>query len=181
MVISNFSEMLRPGGRLITANVFSNHHEPYAMLPPLWFLDYFVVNGFVDCKVYILIYGDGPERDADVFTIDIDALLDPSRRVGAFVTPRMMATVVLAEKGISSTSTARPVQQHYRSSAQWETYRTNLARIKLSHRHHLISTPHPIAFDDIKAGHLFMADDFTARDPIPEIGKRQLAVARQRL
>ena len=38
-VTTNFS-MLRPGGRLITTNVFSNHYEPYVILPPLWYLDY---------------------------------------------------------------------------------------------------------------------------------------------
>jgi hypothetical protein len=171
MVISNFADMLRPGGRLITANVFSNHHEPYAMLPPLWFHDYFTVNAFADCKVYILVYGDDAERDADVFLIDIDALLDPNRRVGAFVTPRKMATIVLAEKGNHSTSHLRPVQQHYRSASQWQAYRENLARMKPSMRHHLIATPRQIGFDDVKTGHLFMAEDFTARDPTTEIQK----------
>jgi hypothetical protein len=55
MVLHNFTVMLRPGGRLLTANMHSNHHEPYTMKPPLWYLDYFVVNGFVDCKVYIFV------------------------------------------------------------------------------------------------------------------------------
>lgn len=166
MVISNFAEMLRPGGRLLTTNVYSNHHEPYVMIPPLWFLDYFVVNGFVDCKVYIVLHGPG-----DVFTVNLDALLDPSGRVGAFTGPGEISTIVLAEKGPESTSAVRPSQQHYRSAEDWNLYRVNLQTIMKSERPHLVRTRGDITFFDVIGGHVFMANDFTARDPLTEIRK----------
>jgi hypothetical protein len=171
-VIGNFAEMLRPGGRLITTNVYSNHFEPYVMLPPLWFLDYFTVNGFADCKVYILDHGSA---GVDVFTIDLDALLDPARVVSAFVSPNVMATIVLAEKGPASTSHVKPAQQHYRSATDWVSYRDNLRIIKANPRPHVVRSRSDIRFFDVRGGHLFVASDFTARDPMSEI--RRLGAA----
>lgn len=172
MTVSNFAEMLRPGGRLITTNMLSNHHEPYSILPPLWYLDYFVMNGFADCKVYILVYG--PDNDTNVFTVDLDALIHhPDRQVSSFRSNYTMATIVLAEKGADSTSDVRPSQQHYRSDADWATYKKNLARIKDNPRSHLARSASQISFDDIVGGHLFLDNNFVARDPMTEIVARE--------
>jgi hypothetical protein len=168
IVITNFAEMLRPRGRLITTNMYSNHYEPYVIVPPLWYLDYFTVNGFIDCKVYILVYNEDGSR-TDVFTIDVDALIDPTRVVSAFTAPGMMATIVVAEKGSNSTTHLRPSQQQYRSAEEWDRYRDNLKKIRSSDRPHLVRSTQPISFEDVRSGHLFMADDFTARDPWTEI------------
>jgi hypothetical protein len=165
MVMRNFADLLRPGGRLLTANMLSNHYEPYAMLPPLWFLDYFVVNGFADCKVYIQV-GSTPYN---TFTIDFDALLDPARSVTSFVSPYEMSTIVMAEKGEASTSHVNPAQQHYRSQEQWAHYRTNLQRMKASRRPHLCHSAGDIVFFDVKSGHLFMDTNYRALDPMTEI------------
>jgi hypothetical protein len=167
MAIRNFAAMLRPYGRLITTNVYSNYQEPYVVLPPLWFLDYFVVNCFADCKVYILTYSS--RGATNVFTIDIDALLNPARVVSAFVSARIMATIVVAEKGENSTSDRKPSQQHYRSKSEWDIYRRNLYHMKSSTRPHLVGTKGDINFFDVRGGHLFIAEDFTARDPLTEI------------
>ena len=165
MVMRNFADLLRPGGRLLTANMFSNHYEPYAMLPPLWFLDYFVVNGFADCKVYIQV-GSTPYN---TFTIDFDALLDPARAVTSFASPYEMSTIVMAEKGEASTSHINPAQQHYRSQEQWAQYRANLRRMKASQRPHLCHSGGDIVFFDVKGGHLFMDTNYRALDPLTEI------------
>src|SRR5262245_45050206 len=164
-VVRNFARMLRPGGRLITSNVFSNDHEPYTMLPPLWFLDYFVANGFADCKVYVLV-GTSPYN---TFTIDIDALLDPGRRVSSFTAPYELNTIVLAEKGEDSTSEIAPIQQHYRSPSEWEQYRGVLQRMKFNPRPHIARSRGDILFFDVKGGHLFMDTSYAAQDPLTEI------------
>jgi hypothetical protein len=178
IVLRNLAGMLRPGGRLITTNVFSNDYEPYAIMPPLWFLDYFVANGFADCRVYIIVLpwqsGSTPPSwttisGTDVFTFNNDMLLDPQQAVSAFSAPRMMMTVVFAEKGSQSTSDITPTQQHYRSAADWIKYRENLRSMQKSSRPHLIRTLGDISFFDVRAGHLFVASDFTARDPWTEI------------
>jgi SAM-dependent methyltransferase len=176
MVIRNFARMLKPGGRLITINMYSNHYEPYAILPPLWYLDFFVINEFADCKVYILVMpGDEVMAAAgiDVFVINTDYLLDPSRFVSAFASPHMMATIVIAEKGSRSTSHKVPSQQHYRSEAEWASYRQNLLAMSRDSHPHAVRSLGDISFFDVKSGHLFMATDFTARDPLTEIRRVQ--------
>jgi len=164
-VIRNFAEMLRPGGRLLTANMYSNHHVPYVMLPPLWFLDYFVANGFADCKVYILV----STTPYNAFTIDMDALLDPARSVSAFVSPHEMGTLVLAEKAGHSTAHIKPTQQHYRSADDWARYRNVLERMKANSRPHVARSKGEILFFDVRGGHLFMDRNFVAMDPLTEI------------
>ena len=171
MVIRNLAEMLKPGGRLITTNVFSNDYEPYVIIPPFWFMDYFITNGFNDCKVYVLVYSSDKLSDTNVFTFNVDMLLDPTKTVSAFTSPRMMATIVLAEKGIQSTSNVAPVQQHYRSEEDWVRYRQNLREIQKNPRPHIVRSLGDINFFDVKGGHLFVANDFTARDPTTEILK----------
>jgi SAM-dependent methyltransferase len=167
MALENFAKMLRPGGRLLTANMYSNHSQPYAMMTPLWYLDYFVVNGFVDCKVYIQV-GTSPYN---TFTIDTNSLLDPTRAVSPFVSPHEMAIIVLAEKGKHSTCNVSPAQQHYRSQEQWTQYRENLQQMQLSPRPHICRSQGDIVFFDVAGGHLFMDTNWNAQDPLTEIRK----------
>jgi hypothetical protein len=180
MAIRNFAEILKPGGRLLMTNMYSNNYTPYAILPPLWYLDYFVVNGFTDCKVYILV---SPELEdysdletiynkTNTFTIDLDCLLDSQRSVSPFVASRVMVTIVFAEKGPQSTSHATPVQQQYRSSADWQRYRENLQLIIKSPRPHIVRSLGDMSLSDVRGGHLFIANDFSARDPEAEIRRR---------
>lgn len=169
MALKNFAEMLRPGGRLFTFNTYSNHSFPYTMVTPLWLLDYFVINEFIDCKVYITV-AILPEW-CDVFTINLDTLMDPNSSVSAFVSPHAMSTYVIAEKGPQSTSDRIPSQGHYRSSDEWAIYRQNLALIRESDRPHIIRSIGKIHFHDVPRGHTFIADDFTERDPQTEINR----------
>src|SRR5208282_438429 len=82
LALRNLSKLLRPGGRLLLVNMLSNHHEPYTIPSALWYLDYFVMNGFIDCKVYISVYfPSGP----NVFCINLDYLADPKLHVSHFV------------------------------------------------------------------------------------------------
>jgi hypothetical protein len=174
MAVRNLAGMLRPGGRLVTANMYSNHYEPYAILSPLWYLDYFVTNGFADCKVYILVIPNEPTT-INVFTINTDSLLDPEGVVSAFTSPHMMGTLVIAEKGLASTSELVPAQQHYRSHADWSRYRESLRAMSRDARPHSVRSLGDISFFfDVKSGHLFMANDFTARDPATEIERVQI-------
>jgi hypothetical protein len=172
MALKNFAELLRPGGRLLTGNMYSNHNFPYTMVTPLWLLDYFVINGFVDCKVYIVV--SAAKKGRDVFTINLDTLMDPNSSVSAFVSPYVMSTLVIAEKGPQSTSDRIPSQGHYRSSEEWAMYRKNLAVIRESDRPHIIRSTGNIHFHDVPGGHTFIADDFTARDPQTEIDRLKI-------
>ena len=103
-------------------------------MPPQTFLDYFVVNGFADCKVYILVY----DRTAlNVLYLDPRFLEREQRTMGRFVSPYHMASLVFAERGQGSTTRRTPIQQDYRSADQWAEYLANLAAMIRSPRPHL--------------------------------------------
>lgn len=166
LTLLNYARMLRPGGRLYTANMLSNHHEPYCMLPPLWYMDYFCINGFSDVKCYVVVQ-NGPLRD--VFTINYEHLADPERHVAQFRSNHIMNVVVFAEKGPGHTTERSPIQQHDRSPAAWQDYRGRLNVIMKSNRPHLIRSRNEISFFDVVAGHNFISKDFVECDPMTEI------------
>ena len=68
--IRNIACLMASGARLIDQNVASFHFHPYLIPSPAWYFDYFVLNGFDDCKVYFvqagaITYLYGLELDAD--------------------------------------------------------------------------------------------------------------------
>jgi hypothetical protein len=162
-VLRNYARALRPGGRLITVNNLSAHFDPYSVPTASWYLDYCVINAFADCKVYVLDYPPG--RPARAFCLDIDCLLDPAREIRAFLWPHETAVILFAEKGAASTTDATPTHAHLRSGAEWQRYRQNLARIKLSPRPHLVRSRAEPGKLDVRGGHLFMRSDYAAVDP----------------
>ncbi len=162
-VLRNYARALRPGGRLIAVNNLSAHFDPYSIPTASWYLDYCVINAFADCKVYVLDYPPG--QPAKAFCLDIDCLLDPAREIRAFLSPHETAVILFAEKGAASTTDETPSHAHQRPAAQWQRYRANLARIKLSPRPHLVRSRAEQTDRDVRGGHLFMRTDYTAVAP----------------
>jgi hypothetical protein len=169
-VLRNYARALRPGGRLIAVNNLSAHFDPYSTPTAAWYLDYCVINAFADCKVYVLEYP--PHQPARVFCLDIDCLLDPAREIRAFLSPHETAVILFAEKDAASTTDEMPTHAHLRSAPDWQRYRQNLARIKLSKRPHLVRSRAEPGKLDVRGGHLFMRGDYTAVDPsslVPQV------------
>jgi SAM-dependent methyltransferase len=162
-VLRNYARALRPGGRLIAVNNLSAHFDPYSIQNASWYLDYCVLNSFTDCKVYVLDYA--PDRPVQAFCLDIDCLLDPAREMRAFLSPHETAVILFAEKGAASTTDEMPLHAHLRPADEWQRYRQNLARIKLSPRPHLVRSRAEPGKLDVRGGHLFMRADYTAVDP----------------
>jgi hypothetical protein len=162
-MLRNYARALRSGGRLIAVNNLSAHFDPYSIPTASWYLDYCVVNAFADCRAYVLDYPPG--RPARAFCLDIDCLLDPTREIRAFLSPHETAVILFAEKGAASTTDETPAHAHLRSAVEWQRYRQNLARIKLSTRPHLVRSRAEPGKLDVRGGHLFMRADYTAVDP----------------
>src|SRR5262249_8009135 len=74
-----------------------------------------------------------------------------------------------------------PTQQHYRSDADWLVYRENLRRMSRDRRAHVVRSLGEISVSDVQSGHLFVAHDFTARDPATESQQQRLAKAEAQL
>ena len=94
--LCNYADLLRLGGRLIAINNLSSHFDPYSIPSPVWYLDFFVMESFADCKVYVVVYL--PDGRSNAFYVNIDCLLDSAREVRSFLSPHEMAVVFFAER-----------------------------------------------------------------------------------
>ena len=162
IVLQNYAKLLRPGGRLLMENAFSAHNTAYVMMPPLWYLDYFVMNKFIDCKVYIILFLEDKIRIMvdNVFWVDVSHVAELRRGMHRFVSPHQMVTIVFAEKGENSMVDRLPNQQDYRSPEEWSEYLANLEVIRESKRHHLVRSRTERIFQPSIPGHPFIDRKF---------------------
>jgi hypothetical protein len=133
--IKNIVRLLRRGGRLFEINILNNTGRAYTMLPPPWFFDYFVVNKFADCRVYVI------ETSDKVHAFKLQAYVNPEQQPGWGLIDNFdgdetckLGTVVFAEKGEYSTWAETPVQDAWRDAAQIRAYNERLAAIAASPR-----------------------------------------------
>src|ERR1043166_2707506 len=128
--MKNIACLLRPDGRLIDGNVCSFHHHPYVLVPPAWYFDYYAINHFTDCKVYVVETGD-PLYVYGLTVKPGDPLIQDfgNGSQGAAV-----GVVVIAEKGRDSTWNHVPSQDQYRSDGEWQRWREGVEHIQRSLR-----------------------------------------------
>jgi SAM-dependent methyltransferase len=129
----SMSEMLKPGGRLVLYNTSNSHPTGYLQFSPDWVWDYFAVNDYADCKVYVHEFpdaGDAEEVRPDPLPPGgfppqggclwhFDPLVVYSDQFGFQNTcirdKGMRFFHSIAEKGRTSTTNKSPVQMHYRA------------------------------------------------------------------
>lgn len=132
----NVVRMLKPGGRIFQWNAASNFTGgAYISFGPDLFYDFYVLNKFADCKVYIVeIDNPGQQELWDFYEFN------GADKYSDFLSKRLQMTVVLAEKGTQSTYDLLPIQANYRDNDLWQTYRDNQKIISLSGRRSLIGS-----------------------------------------
>jgi SAM-dependent methyltransferase len=123
--LRNSVKLLKPDGRLYLSNHgnYSPHHNgiPYVILTPIWFYDYFCINGFRDCQVYVTVY----EPDGQLTFLLSDEYTTRQFSDG-FIKPIIseypLQISIFAERDAKSTWNKTPTQHVYRSSAEWLIY-----------------------------------------------------------
>lgn len=130
----NVVKMLKPGGRVFQWNAASNFTgAAYISFGPDLFYDYYVLNQFADCKVYVAeVDSFGQPELWDLYEFEGLAQYDHLK------SKRIQMAVVLAEKGISSTYDKIPVQAQYRDAHLWSAYKKGQELFKLSTRKPLV-------------------------------------------
>ena len=171
MTLRNYAALLRPGGRLITINALSLLEEAYTLCSPDWYLDFFVENGFVDCKVYVCA-GYGGLYNSYWFDTEYIAATKATR-LSVFPAKWLRYyTVVFAEKGATSTSELTPEQMPYRSTANWERYGAQLAIIHRSARPHLARSVGMLPPRLARRGYKWIDNRFQAKTIRPSLPRR---------
>jgi hypothetical protein len=139
MAVRNLAAMLKPGGRVLMINAWSPRDGSYALCSPAWYFDFFVSNGFADCKTYVNVSA-GSRTNTYWLDPAFMRTVEARTRVPLLACWwRIPAVLVLAEKGRdpSSLPLVSPTQAHYRSEREWGRYLDNLAVIERSTRPHL--------------------------------------------
>jgi len=146
--IRNIARMLRPGGRVIHVDRVSAIFHNYWALTPDWFWDYYALNEFADCKVYLTLWDAARESPWDIYYFD--PVVAGNGKLEYYGEPRPhdrhreAHVVVIAEKGTNSTWNRNPVQYGYRSgSAVSEIYARSAQRFAVSPRPVLSFTGSP--------------------------------------
>jgi len=128
----SLSELLRPGGRLLLYNASNSSPTAYMQASPDWVFDYFAINNYADCKVYIHEFpwefeqvvpdpsppGGFPPQTGCFW--HFDPLVVYSGQFGfqnsEIKDGGQRFYHAIAEKAANSTSNIAPVQMHYRGS-----------------------------------------------------------------
>jgi hypothetical protein len=158
--LRTMAALLRPGGRLLTINAYTTQQTAYTLCSPPWYFDYFVENGFSDCRVYVIVARRGRKN---AFWLD-PGYIDRARSgTLGFSARGNVFVVVLAEKGATSTTDRSPVQQHYRSAANWVEYADRLRPMLTSRRPHLARSSGELFVASPTAGYVWVDRNFTVR------------------
>lgn len=143
--LKNCARMLSPNGRLMLIEYGTPHHAAYTMYSPAYFFDYFAINQFVDCRVYICML---PPESVFAGTFDLFCWRDFGATLHQFPIHLMppnwlLMSLVLAERDADSTWHRSPVQGQYRPDQT--SYRDAFARFAQSPRPALRRSARPEA------------------------------------
>lgn len=126
----SFSELLRPGGRVLAYNASNSARTAYSMYSPDWFFDFFAANRYADCKLYlhefpfegaavvpaVMPKGGYPPQHGTFWHYDPLVVRDgkPDVEYSQIWDSCHRYVYALAEKGSESTSAVAPVKKHLR-------------------------------------------------------------------
>ena len=141
--MANFSKMLKPGGRVVCMESASSYNSPYLIYSPGWFFDYYVTNGFSDCKVYVCSYKSRKELffgPWDLFYFEW--MYNKNGPSPETIHNNHLLIITIAEKRLGSTSERQPIQHQYRNDLRLNTeFENNLAEFSHSKRPVINSKP----------------------------------------
>lgn len=161
--IRNLSRMLKPGGRLISFVLGSNHLCPYVILTPLWLHDYFVMNRFKSARVTAVLY----REDGCFNALAVDQIPEAPNWMPNPPNGYMTGLVLIAEKAAQSTWNVNPIQHQYRGSENEEHYRKLLAEMETGLPDAM--TSNGPQFCDPPAGYRFVPDPWYKAEEPPKV------------
>jgi SAM-dependent methyltransferase len=133
----NTSEMLRPGGVVIHLEHGTPVCGAYVMFSPDFFFDFYAVNNYADCKVYVAQF-EGDLHKSHWNLLHWDPLMIQQNTIyymQSFLrTKADLLIITIAEKGTDSTDIIFPTQAQYRPAVQARTYVESALRFRQSKR-----------------------------------------------
>lgn len=129
--LKNVSKLLKVGGRFFATNNGGSHPTSYLKFSADWFMDFFTINKYQDCKTYICNYpntvgirkisSNEPISPYEVIVYAFNPYVTHSTGEGydcsSIESSNRYQIYCLAEKGYLSTNHKNPIQKHYRVDA----------------------------------------------------------------
>lgn len=113
--IKSFSKMLRNKGRIIHLEHGSPIQSAYLCYSPEWFFNFYAINNYVDCQIFICSFG------ISLLNSWLVNRWVPFKEYNNNFTPMPLninvgdfVNIIIAEKGICSSNYKIPIQSHYR-------------------------------------------------------------------
>ena len=125
MAIRNLAQLLKPGGRILQFNHAARRHYVYVGFALCWFHDFYSINAFDDCQVYLAQWDEQRHRARWDF-YHYEPMREEDGKTSYFGEDRYYypwrdaLAVVIAEKGPNSTWTRSPIQFEYRNAITFE-------------------------------------------------------------
>jgi SAM-dependent methyltransferase len=149
LALMNYNRMLRAGGRAISINAGKPDVQgAYCGVSPEWFLDYYAANEYADCQVYAqLNLPDAkwqlPSNEPQAFlAVDYRWAIDHGRAPDLEY-DGWAFTVIVAEKGPSSTWDRIPIRARFRSDVEQAQWLLAVERFAKSMRPSFLATGQP--------------------------------------
>jgi SAM-dependent methyltransferase len=132
--LKNMTKLLKPGGRIVRVEHATHVYGAYLTYSPAWFYDYYTINGFVDCKVYLAFFRRLDDAWA-IYNWDPHSSPAPPRQwANYWPEKRDFVILTVAERGDSSTCDGSPVQSQYRRGDEIQMYIDSAERFSRSER-----------------------------------------------
>lgn len=127
----NVARLIKPGGRILQWNAASNFvSQAYISFGPDMIYDYFILNKFVDTKVYVAEIDTQIKSNEPWDFYHFSGVDD----YAGYTSARMQMVVNFAEKGPDSTYDKIPIQGKYRDAVYQESYEEGKRLAHLSER-----------------------------------------------
>ena len=130
--LKNMMLALKPGGRVIHVEMATYHNFPYLVFSPGWFLDYYAVNKFKRCQVYVAQHDTAKELVFGPWVMWGCMPLADISLSAPTIQGSQAALVVIAERDQQSTIDINPVQGHYRRTIDQDQINAGLAQFAMS-------------------------------------------------
>lgn len=113
--LKNMMLALKPGGRAVHIEMATYDNLPYLVFSPGWFLDYYAINKFKYCQVYLAQYNTVEELKFGPWLVWGCLPLTQIKLSAPTMQGSKAVLIVIAERGENSTVDINPIQGHYRS------------------------------------------------------------------
>lgn len=168
--LRNAAKLLKPTGRICmnAQTTYCPHWRgiPYLNIAPMWLYDWFTINRFVDCQVYVSVWTP-PKWTQSTYMFDHKyATREYDGGIVRPVASEFLVTVsVFAERDENSTCDRIPTQHEYRPAAEWQDFesvvRSFIARRREPHQRSSEATAHHV----VPAGWLRVLPNWALEEP----------------